>query len=165
MKVTRNTPEQLIIDHFSIFLAIMVVVFFVVFVGVGVFMVLDGEIFGLLFVGGGLVFCAGMLYFTERVQVILDRSTEMLTIRRRNILRYSEVTHDLGTLEGAILEESISDDTTTYRATLVLNSGMSAGEHPITQVYTNMPGSKQVVTAINAWLHNGAAQVRDPRLA
>lgn len=162
MKVTRNTPEQLIIDHFSIVLAIVLVVVFVVFVGGGAVMVLDGQPFGLIFLIAGGVFSAGMLYFTERVQVILDRSSGLLTIRRRNILRYQEVTHDLDALERAVIETSTSNKNNkeTYRATLVLTTGMSAGAHPITQVYTNMPGSKAVANAINDWLGNGLPAIR-----
>lgn len=162
MKVTRNTPDQLIIDHFSIFLAIMLVVFFTVFVGVGVGMVLNGALLGLLFVIAGLFFTGAMLYHTERVQVILDRSNGLLTIRRRNILRYSEVTHDLHALERAIIETSTSgeDNSQTHRATLVLTSGMSAGHHPITEVYTSVPGPKRVANAINDWLGNGVPAAR-----
>ncbi|MEL7213063.1 MAG: hypothetical protein AAGK92_10405 [Pseudomonadota bacterium] len=157
MKVTRNTPDQLIVDHYSIFLAIMMVVFFIVFVGVGVVMVLDGVWWGLLFVAGGVVFGGIMLYHTERVQVILDRSTGLLTIRRRNILRYSEVRHDLDALDRVMIETSTSseDNSQTYRATLVLSSGMSAGKHPITEVYTSVPGPVQVANEINAWLRQG----------
>ena len=162
MKVTRNTPEQLIIDHFSIVLAIMMVVFFAMFVGVGAVMVQDGVFWGVLFLGTGILFGGIMLYHTERVQVILDRSSGLLTIRRRNILRYRQVTHDLDALGHAILETSTSGEYTylTHRAIIVLTSCMSSGEHPITEVYTSASGPKIVADAINDWLGNEITAVR-----
>ncbi len=162
MKVTRNTPDQLIVDHYSIVLAIIMIVFFILFVGVGTVMALDGALWGLLFVAGGFFFGGAMLYQTERVQVILDRSTGLLTIRRRNIMRYSEVVHDLDALDRAMIETSTGseDNSQTFRATLVLSSGMSAGKHPITEVYTSVAGPVEVANEINAWLRQGKTAVQ-----
>ena len=155
MKVTRDTPEQLIVDHFSILMAVMTVTFGAIFLGTGLFHLFQGKIEGLIFVIVGGSFTAIILYYTERVQVILDRQTDKLIIRRRNIFGYKQIEHDLSDLDRAVLEKSVSNRRNPqelYRATLVLESGMSAGRHPIVEVYTNLPGSRKTVHAINRWL-------------
>lgn len=152
MKVTRNTPEQLIVDHHALVLASIATVLTLGFCILGVVIVADGSLIGLLFVAVGLGAGGGMLGQTERVQVILDRAAETLTIRRRNILRYNETEHTLSALDRADIETSRYNNATTYRVTLVLTSDMSAGKHPVTEVYSSSPNHKRVADAINAWL-------------
>ena len=137
MKVSRNTPDQLIVEDVPWLLGIMLAGFILLFVGVGIGLVLSGEIFGLLFaIGGGGVGGLCFALMVRRVQVILDRPTGTLVIRRRSVLGYSEVRHDLADLSGAILEETRSSKGSTLRRpTLVLDRGMSQGRHPVVATY------------------------------
>ena len=154
MKITRNTPEQLIIANTPWLLGIMLAVFILAFVAAGLAMVSQGVWAGLLFalLGGGIglgVF-AGLV---RRVQVILDRPTDTITLRTRSLFGYREVQHSLSSLDRAVLETSISSKgTSLYRPTLILASGMSAGPHPVIKVYTNTSGPERAVKAINTWL-------------
>ena len=90
MKVTRDTPNQLIIANTPWFIGIMLVIFNLAFVGSGIFLMStggEGIWFGLIFAlgGGGLgfgAFCA----FVRRVQIILDRRKDSILIRRQSVL-------------------------------------------------------------------------------
>lgn len=154
MKISRNTPEQLIIEDSPWLWGLFFVGFTVIFVGAGIALVANGEIMGLLFavLGGGLGILAFGV-FVRRVQVILDRSNGLLVIRRRSVKGYSEVVHQLAELECAILEETAgSKGGRLYRPTLVLAGGMSAGRHPIVDSYTNTGGPRRLADAVNTWL-------------
>ena len=160
MKVTRNTPDQLIVADVPWLIGLMLILFIMVFVGAGLALVLDGELFGLLFVlGGGGIGLVAFAAFVRRVQVILDRPTDSITIRSRTLFGYSQVQHQLSNLSRAVLESTMSSKgNTLHRPTLVLTKGMSAGNHPIVAAYSNTGGAGRVVTAINNWLD--AAPVR-----
>ncbi len=160
MKVTRNTPNQLILSDTPWFIGIMLVFFILAFVGAGLFMISEGGEniwFGILFAlfGGGLgfgAFCA----FVRRVQVILDRPTNSILIRRQSVFGYDTVEHKLSNLSHAEIETttSTSDKGTSkmHRPVLVLDKGMSAGRHPIVEAYVSGHGSHRMVDVINDWL-------------
>ena len=109
MRVTRNHPDQLILSDTPWFIAIMLSLFILVFVGVGVALVLDGIWAGLIFaLGGGGIGAVVFVAFVRRVQVIFDVSSDTITIRRRSVLGYSEVQHKLSNCSGAVLEHTAS---------------------------------------------------------
>lgn len=160
MKVTRNTPDQLILTNTPWFIGITLVLFILCFVGAGLFMVSEGGegiLFGIFFAvfGGGMglgAFCA----FVRRVQVILDRRSNSVVIRRQSVFGYEAVEHDLSNLSHAKVESTISRSdkgtSTLYRPVLVLDKGMSAGHHPIVEAFSSGRGSKRLADAINTWL-------------
>ncbi len=160
MKVTRNTPDQLILSNTPWFIGISLVFFILVFVGVGLFMVSEGGegiLFGLFFAlfGGGMgfgAFCA----FVRRVQVILDRRTNSILIRRQSVFGYDTVEHKLADLSHAEIETTRSSgkngSSNLHRPVLILNQGMSAGRHPIVEAYASGRGSHRMVDAVNDWL-------------
>lgn len=160
MKVTRNTPTQLILADTPWFIGIMLVFFILTFVGAGLVMVSDGGEniwFGLFFalIGGGLgvgAFCV----FVRRVQVILDRTKNRILIRRQSVFGYEAVEHQLSSLSHAEVESSTfrsdSSSSTLYRPVLVLDKGMSEGRHPIVDAFSNGRGAHKLVDAVNAWL-------------
>lgn len=162
MKVTRNTPDQLIVDDTPWIIGILMALFILLFSGAGLAILASGEWAGLLFivVGGGVgLVCFAV--FVVRVQVIFDRPTNALVMRRRSVFSYSEVRHDLSDLQGVVLEQTTgSKGGTLYRPTLVLDRGMSKGRHPIVQAYTNFRGPHLVHDAVKAWL--GRADHRHP---
>ncbi|KIC21782.1 MULTISPECIES: hypothetical protein [unclassified Leisingera] len=160
MKITRNTPEQLILSDTPWLIGIMLVFFILVFAGAGLGMlsqggdlILPGLVFAL--VGGGmgaLAFCL----FVRRVQVILDRPGGSVVIRRQSVFGYSKVEHHLADLSHAEVESTTSRregrTRTLHRPVLVLDGGMSAGRHPVVEAYTNGRGAQHLAEAINAWL-------------
>lgn len=168
MKITRSTPEQLILADTPWLIGIMLALFILVFTGAGLGMLSQcGDQFwpGLLFTlfGGGLgaaAFCA----FVRRVQVILDRPGGSIVIRRQSVFGYSEVEHRLADLSHAELEATTSRSEgrtrTLYRPVLVLDSGMSAGRHPVVEAFTNTRGPQRLVDAVNAWLPASAPEMQ-----
>ncbi|MCX7558614.1 hypothetical protein OS190_03485 [Sulfitobacter sp. F26204] len=153
MKITRNTPDQLIIENNPIWLAVFVSAFAMVFVAIGLFNIGAEPVMGFAFIGGGLFF--GILFnlaFIRRTQLILDGPRNLVELRRRGWLNYVSMTWELRYLDRAIVESSNSGDSTTYRAAFVINGGMDAGTHPVTLVYSSGRGAKRAKDAINAWL-------------
>lgn len=160
MKVTRNTSNQLILSDTPWFIGITLVLFILIFVGLGLFLMTEGGeaiLFGLIFAlgGGGLgfgAFCA----FVRRVQVILDRDKDSIVIRRHSVFGYDAVEHMLSNLSHAEIETTISrsnkGSSTLYRPVLILDKGMSAGRHPIVEAYSSGRGAHRLVDAVNEWL-------------
>ncbi|TNF62707.1 MAG: hypothetical protein EP307_06440 [Rhodobacteraceae bacterium] len=154
MKVIHNTPEQLIVEETPWLLGIMLIFFILCFVGPGLFLVFQGELMGLFFaaVGGGLGLM-GLIVFVQRVQVILDGAGNRVILRRRTMLRYTQIEHALSDLSEARLDMTRgSKGGTLYRPVLIFDRGMSAGDHPIIEAYTSGRGPGRAVDAINGWL-------------
>ncbi|MEO1109047.1 MAG: hypothetical protein AAFX90_14125 [Pseudomonadota bacterium] len=160
MKITRNTPDQLILSNSPWLIGIMLILFTLCFVGVGLFKVSEGREAvwaGILFAlfGGGLglgAFCV----FVRRVQVILDRGSNSILIRRQSVFGYDIVEHELSDLSHAEVETATPPRNTTqskmYRPVLILEKGMSAGRHPIAEAFVSGRGSQRMVDAVNGWL-------------
>ena len=160
MKVTRNTPSQLILSNTPWFIGITLVFFILAFVGAGVFLASEGGegiLFGIFFAlfGGGMgfgAFCA----FVRRVQVILDRNKNSILIRRQSVFGYDAVEHELSNLSHAETESTTSRSdngtSTLYRPVLILDEGMSAGRHLIVEAYSSGRGAHRLVDAVNDWL-------------
>jgi len=153
MKVTRNTPEQLIIENNPLWLAIFISVFSLVFIGVGLATIQTETSTGIAFLLGGVVMGAGFtVAFIRRTQLILDQPRNLVELRRKSLLGYHRRSWDLHDLDRALIETSRSGDTNTYRAALHFDDGMDAGTHPITLVYSSGKGARRAETAINGWL-------------
>ncbi|NOD32472.1 hypothetical protein [Ruegeria atlantica] len=168
MKVTRDTPNQLIIANTPWFIGITLVISILAFVGPGIFLMStggEGIWFGLIFAlgGGGLgfgAFCA----FVRRVQIILDRHKDSILIRRQSVFGYEAVEHKLSNLSHAEIESTTSrgknGTSTLYRPVLVLEKGMSAGRHPIVEAFSGGSGSHRLAEAVNDWLPSKPGQDR-----
>ncbi len=158
MKVTRNTPDQLIVSDTPWFFGILLILFILVFVGAGLVVMTEAPVYGFIwmFFGGGMGIAA-FAVFVRRVQIILDRPSNSIEIRRQSIFRYQSVEHQLDDFGEAVLETSTNRDrdsgshATMTRPVLVFPSGMSAGRRPMVEAYSTGKGSKTVVEAINAW--------------
>lgn len=153
MKITRNTPEQLIVENNPVWLAIFVSVFGLIFFGVGLSQLGSQTGMALMFMAGGLGIGIGFnMIFIRRTQVILDHPRNLVELRRRSWLGYSSRTWELRYLDRAFVQTSRSGDTDTHRAVLDIGGGMDAGQHPITIVYSSGSGASRAETAINDWL-------------
>lgn len=157
MSVKRNTPDQLIVADIPWFLGVGLTVFILIFVGVGLSIIASGDWMGLMFIviGGGVgAIC--FIGFVRRVQVIFDRLSDRIIIRRRSVFGYSEDTHPLSELKGVTLEESRgSKGTLMYRPTLLMNGDRV----PIVESYTNTRGPQKLASAIEDWLDTSAQKV------
>ena len=153
MKVTDETPEQLILENNPIWLALFVSIFGLVFFAIGLANLSADLTLGLAFMAGGLGIGIGFnMIFVRRTQLILDRPGNYVELRRRSWLGYSRMTWELRYLDRAIVETSHSGDSDTHRAALVFDGGMDAGTHPVTLVYSSGRGAERAQDAINGWL-------------
>lgn len=154
MKVTTDTPDLLVIDDRPLFLAIMLILFILAFVGVGFFLVSEGIWAGLIFGGfGGALGLAGYALFVRRVQVVFHRPEGWFEIRRKSLFSSEKVRHALSEISHAEIAVLRSTGTSnTWRVEMVIPEGESAGRHPITLSYSNGPGHQRCKDAINRWL-------------
>ena len=156
MKIKRKTPDVFVAEEAPWFIAIMLVLFIFAFVAPGVAMAFDGVWQGLLFAlaGGGMGFAA-LCVFVERLQVILDRHSGLITLRRRTVLKYDQQKVPLDAFVRAETEETTSrkDGRTRqlYRPTLVLADEGGEARYPVTQVYSSGGNAERLVKAINRW--------------
>jgi len=156
MKIKRNTPDIFVAEEVPWLIAIMLILFIFAFVAPGVGMAFDGFCQGLLFAltGGGMGFAA-LCVFVERLQVILDRRSGLITLRRRTVLKYEHQTVPLDAFVRAETEETTSrEDGRTrqlYRPTLVLADEGGEARYPVTQVYSSGGSADRLVKAINRW--------------
>lgn len=150
MSVKRNTPDQLIVADIPWFMGLGLTLVILIFVGVGLSIVTSGDWTGIMFIviGGG-VGALAFIGFVRRVQVIFDRSTDQITVRRQSVFGYSEDIHRLSELKGVTLEESRSTKgALLYRPTLLMNGDRV----PIVESYTNTRGPQRLAQAIEDWL-------------
>lgn len=155
MKVVTDTPDLLIVEERPVLLGIALGLFILIFVGIGLVMLSQGEIWGgLAFacIGGGLGFGA-FWAFVRRVQVVFHRPEAYVEFRRRNLFGGSRTRHRLDEIDRAELEESRSSEgNMLWRVALVIERGQSVGHHPITLAYSNGSGHRTTAEAINRWL-------------
>ncbi|SHH98059.1 hypothetical protein [Marivita hallyeonensis] len=161
MKVVRKTDEQLVLENTPWLLAIGLSLFILVFVGAGLARMSEDLFEGLAMMGisavGGTLFLA---IFVRRTQLILDRQTDSVRLRRRGFFGYSETRFTLSDLSRARVQVSRSskNGAHTERVALVFTEGPDEGTHPVTLVYTNGKGPRRAETAINDWLEGSAAR-------
>lgn len=155
MKIVRDIPEQLIIEDRAIFITAIVGTLGFMFVASGLIGTFHGDFwFGFVWTLVSLpLFGVLLLLFARRNQLILDAVAGTMTHRRKTLLGYSQVIHDLAELDRAEVETSRSSDgDDTYRMVLILKRGMDAGPHPFTEVYTSGRGAERGTDAVNRWL-------------
>jgi hypothetical protein len=177
MKIRYDTPDLLIAGETPWFIAIMLLFFTLIFVGIGMLTVSQGVWAGLIFVivGGGLGIGA-MGVFVERLQVILDAQAETLTMRSRTIFRYNETVIPLKDVIRAATESSLSGTATqetskprqrVSRLVFILHDGAGMGgtvTQPMTSVMSSGGATGNVTREINEWLKalRGVRELTDP---
>lgn len=153
MKVTRNTADQLIVEERPWLFGFMLIVFVLVFTGVGLSMVAAGEFWGIAFLFGAAIGFLFIRVFVRRVQVIFNRPKGWIEIRRRSMSRQSNIRYDLTEITHAEVETSNSGDGgATHRVALIIPKGQSQGRHNLTKYYVSGKGSHKTAKAINDWL-------------
>lgn len=170
MRVVRNTPDQLIVANRPWLLGCLLILFILAFFGVGILVATSEEgslLFGVLFggFGGGIglaVFCG----LVRRVQIVFNRTTGEITIRRQSVFGYSSDVHPLEQLSHVVVESTTTmrdrTPSTLYRPTLVLSADKNIQSEesliPIVVAYSGGPGAEQLAEAINAW-HTGSGSL------
>lgn len=152
MKVTRNSPEILIIGSTPWLLGLLLILFTLIFAAISLGMIFSGEWMGLAFLLGVVLGVGAFAAFVRRTQVVFHRPEGWLEIRSKTLFGMTVIRHSLSEVSQAIVESSHSDGTTTYRVALVIPSGQSIGAHPLTPVYSNTSDHHGVAEAINHWL-------------
>ncbi|MBV0910966.1 hypothetical protein [Anianabacter salinae] len=154
MKITRDTPDMLIAEDIPWGFGIGIVIFILIFAGVGLFLLTEGIIAGLVFLlGGGGLGLGAFWAIVRRVQVILDGASDTLILRRASIFGRSEERHPLGKLQRADIETSTSRDSDgnpsrLQRVALVFDEGRL----PLSESYSSGSGHLNVARQVNAWL-------------
>jgi hypothetical protein len=163
MRITRDTPDLLIAEAMPWFIAVMLSLGLLLFVGIGLLIssVMLLGTFVMAGIGGGMCLAA-ICIFVERLQLILDARAGTATLRSRTILRHREEVLPLADVLRATGETTLSGGVDTdpsrvrrkmHRPSLVLSDG-AGGEvlRPITEVHDSSPASGELVRAINDWL-------------
>jgi len=152
MKVTRNIPEQLIIENRPWVISLALIATGLIFIGIGLSIFLSGELMGLFFMVMGLVPFGLLFAFARRTQALFLGPEGKLIIRRRTLLGGSTIEHRLDEVGKAIVQSSTGDNGATYRVALIFPEGQSAGTHPLTLAYDNYGDHHGMADTINAWL-------------
>ena len=154
MKITRNIPEQLVIENRPWIISLALIAGGLLFFGIGLSIFLSGELMGLFFMMGSIIPFGLLFAFARRVQVLFLKNEGKLIFRRRNLLGGSVVEHPLEEVGEAIVQTSRgnSDGGPTHRVSLVFPKGQSVGTHPITIAYDNFSDHHGMADTINQWL-------------
>ena len=152
MKVTRNTPDHLIIGHQPWIMGLVFIAVILMFIYFGLDMALEGDRTGYLvaLLGGGF----GFVFFgafIRRTQAIFDRRANLFTLRSRTILGYKQKQWPLTDVERAIIETSSDSDGDTHRPTILMCGGADR-RIPLTPVYESGVRAERMRDAINDWL-------------
>jgi hypothetical protein len=160
LKISRNTPDQLILDKQPWFIALLLGFIVLAFVGGGLGLMVSGDPLQgfVLIVSTTLILSLFFWAFVRRNQLILDRHSGTLTHRRRTLLGYRKTVHELHHLDRAMVETSSGDDSDTYRMSYVLLGGMDEGTHPFTAAYSSDAGARRAAKAVNDWLAANPSQ-------
>ena len=146
MKITKNTPDQLIIDHQPWGWGIGIAAFVLTLVAAGIATLGQGE----LFVGVILLLFAvfaGVVFrlIVVRNQMFFHAPLGIVEFRKRKIKSDSKKQFLLSDIKGATVQ-SLSK---THRVALVLNDGT---EQPFTNAYFSGDGAQRAADAITVWL-------------
>ncbi|MDV7142508.1 hypothetical protein R3X27_07410 [Tropicimonas sp. TH_r6] len=165
MKITRQTHSQLVLDYRPWPLTIGLALFILFFAGAGITMLMRGDPFGLVYIfGGGGIGLLCMLVFVERLQLILNRQSGNVRMRRRTLRGYHEDVQPLRSLLGARVELSQSRGREpSSRLVLVFDSPTGPMARPLAGVSVTGSGVGPAAQAVNDWLGIAPEDVPAPR--
>lgn len=154
MKVVRNTPDQLILKSTPWLFGLLLSAGILVSVSLGLSSIgrenWTDVFWGVIGVPAFLALF--MVIFVRRDDLILDRQQNIAELRHATFFGRKRIRHELAHLDRAIVQQGTSRNSTTYRVAIILNGGMDAGTHPVTEVYASGNGARTAADAINAWL-------------
>lgn len=169
MRITLETDDRLIAEEKPWFIAVMLSFGLLLFVGLGL-LIMSVTLLGALVMAGigGSLCLAALCIFVERLQIILDATDGIVTLRSRTLLRHREDILALDDLLRATGESTLSGGDASadparlrlqvFRPSFVLRDGAGGTVlRPITEIYDSSPASGKLVRVINAWLERQRA--------
>ncbi len=160
MKIVRNTPDQLILRSVPWVIGIVLSGAILGLSAASLTGFLQTEyLFGTVMLLSALFVGVFFALFVRRDDLILDRSRNQIELRHATVFGRHKVRHDLTHLRNAIVQQqsaagsgSKNDTALTFRVALVLEGGMDAGTHPVTEVFSDGNSALKAADAINNWL-------------
>ena len=154
MRISRDIPSQLIVEHRPMLLATVITFGSILICAFGYGTLAHDQIWGVAYLLMGLGFTVAFWLGIERVQIIFDKSSDALTFRSRSILRgYRSETFALSEVSCARLERQLYKDREAFRPIVVMHSF----ERPIIRYAVFGQKSARAVDAINRWLDSAPA--------
>lgn len=160
MRIHTNTPDRLILKNVPWVVGIAIISGILGLTAWSLQSFLDGaytRAIVLLLSGPGFL---GVFFviFVRRDDLILDRIANTIELRHATVFGRRKVRHDLYHLKEAIVQSNTgsvshgSAKAPTHRVALVLDGGMDAGTHPVTEVYYSGNAAERAAHEINGWL-------------
>ena len=154
MKIVQNTPDQLILKSTPWLFGLILSAGIVISVGFGLNAASSANwteaFWGVIGIPAFLALF--LVIFIRRDDLILDRGQMTVELRHATFFGKRRIVHDLSHLERAVIQKGTSQKSDTYRVAIVLNGGMDAGTHPVTEIYSSGNGAQIAADAINGWL-------------
>ena len=152
MKITRDHPDQLILEKRPWLFVTFLIVFMLIFMALGLPTAIYGNMIGLLFVLGGVIIPGiAFVTFVRRTMVVFDRPANSIEIRRKSILGITQDIYKISDLIGAIVT-TVDDhnyNSKTSRCELEMKNGTNL---PLALIYTGGSGARRTAEKVNAWL-------------
>ena len=154
MKITRHTPDQLILDHtpwmFGILFGVIILAS-TICIAILPFNGYPEGFFAVPFLIVGTLLFKG---FVRRDQVIFDRTSGTVTLRHRTLTSYRSDTIDLADVESAELDvkqhrQSGGNGTIDVYCPALRVDGTL---RPLRNLYSNLGRHRETVDTINQWL-------------
>ena len=151
MRIIRNRPDQLVLAHRPIWLAVIIAGFAAIFLIATLTQLSQNNPAGLVYLLP-VAFCGLMFFILIRpVRVIFDAPSQSVEIIRTTLLGRSRVTHSLAEVTRAKMWKWKTLNNPTQTQVFLLLSGESAGPHPITP-RSSHPSHAYLIKTINRWL-------------
>ena len=155
MRIATNTKDQLILDHAPWLIGAFLILMVVAFLAIGIRLSAIGQwIAALAFICGAGLPGLTLYLVVARVQVVFDRNSGVVELRRRSYQGFETRQLPLGQIQRADLETSTFKDrdqkvSRTHRPVLVLADGTT---QPLLLAYSNASDQSELVEAVNDWL-------------
>ncbi|PIE11731.1 MAG: hypothetical protein CSA72_01000 [Rhodobacterales bacterium] len=149
MKVVRHHPAQLILAERPLVWAAFGFFGTMAFATAAVLTFGEGVFVSLALAAGAIFWALISSLIIQRVQVIFNRETGKVRLRRRSAWSYQEQILPLAEVASVLRVGDRSDGTTVYRYELVMTDGRQL---PIEESFTNVGRPQSVADTVNAWL-------------
>ncbi len=157
MKISKNTPDLMVIDDRPWFIGLFLIGFIAIFASIGATMLYSGLLGGvfMLLIAGAIF--TGFYFLVERTQLVLDASAGKLEIRKKSMRRMKRDKYALKelrhtTVDSRTSSSSSGNSTKTSRLVLVFNGENGETDTPLTAAYTSGGAAERISPVVNAWL-------------
>ena len=159
MKITMNTQDHLVADDRPWLAGLIFGGLAAIFSGIGLIMLIDLEISGLVMLAiGGLIFLA-FYFLVERAQLVFNRPEGWAELRRKSMHRQSSTRYSLDEVDEALVQSEISRSSSGARKSVhritLYGSGAFTEGIPLTAAYTSGTAADEIAPVINDWLRAG----------